>query len=71
MLVKAIYIWHIICYLPSFYVKMHVLTFDLVQRQRKVKSGGTAPEDDGYEPLINNSHGGFINIQSPLGQNSR
>ena len=38
---------------------MNLLNFALVQRQRKVKSGGTAPEVDGYEPLINNSHGAF------------
>ena len=38
---------------------MNLLTFDLVQRQRKVKSGGTAPEVDGYGPLINNRHGAF------------
>ena len=61
MLVKAIYIWHIhvIGYLPSFYGKMHLLTFDLVQTQGKVKSGGTAPEVDGYGPLINSNHGAF------------
>ena len=59
MLVKGIYTWHIIGYRPSVYAKMHVLIFDLVQRQRKVKSGGTAPEVDGYGPLINNSYGAF------------
>ena len=59
MLVKSIYIWLIIGYLPSFYTKMHLLTFDFVQRQRKVKSGCIAHEVDGYGPLINNSHGAF------------
>ena len=59
MLVKAIYTWHIRSYLPSVYAEMNLLTFDLVQRQRKVKSGGTAHEVDGYGPAINNSHGAF------------
>ena len=53
MLVKAIYTWRLIGFSPSFYAKMHLLTFDLVQIQKKVKSGGTAPKVD--EPLINNS----------------
>ena len=35
------------------------LTFDLVRRQRKVKSSVTAPEVDGYGPMINNGHGVF------------
>ena len=53
--------WHMIGYSLSFYAKMHLLTFDLVQRQRKVKSNVTAPEVDGYGygPMINNSHGVF------------
>ena len=59
MLVKAIYTWHIISYFPSVYTKMNLLTFDLVQSQRIVKSGGTTPEVDGYGPLNNNSHGAF------------
>ena len=38
---------------------MHLLTFDLVQRQRNVKSSDTAPEVDGYVPLINNNYDAF------------
>ena len=49
-----------IVYRPSVYVKMHLLTFDLVHLQRKVKSSGTAPDIDGYGPLIfNDSYGAF------------
>ena len=48
MLVKAKYTWYIIDYPLSFYAKMHLLTFNLLQRQRKVKSGDTSPEVDGY-----------------------
>ena len=43
-----LYIFGIIGYIPSFYAKVHLLIFDVVQSQRKVKSGGTAPEADGY-----------------------
>ena len=53
------YTWHMIGYLPSFYAQMHLLTIDIVQRQQKVKSGGTAPEVDGYGPQINNRYGAF------------
>ena len=42
-----------------FYAKMHLLTFELVQRQRKVKSDVTAPEVDGYGSMINDSYGIF------------
>ena len=53
------YTWHMIGYLLSFYSEIHLLTFDLVQRQRKVNSGVTAPEVDEYGPLINNNYGVF------------
>ena len=53
------YTWYMIGYSLPFYAKMHVMTFDLVQRQRKVKSNVTAPDVDGYGPMINNSHGVF------------
>ena len=52
------YTWYT-CYRPSFYANMHLLTFDLVLRQRKVKSGGTAPEVYGYGPQINDSYSAF------------
>ena len=41
------------------YKKMHLMTFDLVQRQRKVKSNVTALEVDGYGPMLSKSHGVF------------
>ena len=53
------YIWPMIGYSPPFYAKMHLMTFDLVQKPRKVKSNVTAPEVDAYGPMINNSHGVF------------
>ena len=59
MLCKAMYTWPMIGYSVPFYAKMHLMTFDLVQRHRKVKSNVTAPEVDGYVPMINNSHGVF------------
>ena len=47
---------------------MHWMTRDLVQRHKKVKSNVTAPDVDGYGPMISDSHG-VINILSPMGQN--
>ena len=38
---------------------MHLVTFDLVQTQRKVISGGIAPKVDGKGSLINTSSGVF------------
>ena len=52
-------------YSLSFYAKMLLLTFDLVQRQRKVKSTVTVREVDRYGPMINNSHGVFSLTFSP------
>ena len=59
MLCKAMYTWHMLGYSLPFHAKMHLMTFDLVQGHRKVKSNVTAPEVDGYGPMINNSHGVF------------
>ena len=53
------YTWHTTGSLCHFMQKMHLISFDLVQRHRKVKSNVTAPEVDGYGPMINNSHGVF------------
>ena len=52
---------------------MNLLTFDLLQRERKIKSGAIAPLVDGYGPLINNCYDAFHShsVPSPLGQNSR
>ena len=47
------------------------MIFDLVQRQRKVKSGVTAPEVDGMDQWSITAMVAFINILSPLGQNFR
>ena len=46
-------------YSLPFYAKIHLMTFDLVQKHEKVKSNVTAPEVDGYGPVINNNHGVF------------
>ena len=59
MLCKAMYTWHMVGYSLPLYTKIHLMTFDLVQKHRKVKSNVTALEDDGYGPMINNSHGVF------------
>ena len=59
LLCKAMYTRHMIGYSLPIYAKMQLMTLILVQRHTMVKSNVTAPEVDGYEPMINNSHGVF------------
>ena len=46
-------------YTPPFNVKVHLLTFDLIQRQKKVKSIVTALEVDRHGPLYTLANGIF------------
>ena len=50
---------HCLSFFSAILCEMHLMTFGLVQRHRNVKSNVTAPEVDGYRPMINNSHGVF------------
>ena len=46
-------------YTPPFNVKVHLLTFDLIQRQQEVKSIVTALEVDRHGPLYTMVNGSF------------
>ena len=46
-------------YIPPFNAKVHLLTFDLVQREQEVKSIVTALEVDRHGPLYTMASGVF------------
>ena len=46
-------------YTPPFNVKVHLLTFDLIQRQQEDKSIVTTPEVDRHGPLYAMGNGVF------------